>query len=139
MYRTIRFSAMTAAFAASAFLVQAQDRTGMANADLASVQIVAEAVAAEVATPDPAILRKGFANLSEGARIHVQKVMANAGLYDSGIDGLYGPGTEAGAIAIAAWVEEKSGGANRFDLSTPRGVTEFFAFLRDGGAAPYLN
>lgn len=129
-----RFLTSLAMLFPSLALAQETDRS------VPTMEVSAQAVALELQTaPNQAAIRMGFINLSPGARIYVQKVMARAGFYDKQIDGLYGPSTERAAIALQAWLSQKSAGALDYDLSTPRGVTEMFSFLRAKGAEEYLS
>ena len=89
----------------------------------------------DLASPDgfdPAIMRKGFENLSPNARKHVQRLLAQMGLHPATPDGAWHPDTEIGAARLARRITEYSNDGIRFDLKSRGDVTRLFTGLRDG-------
>ena len=81
---------------------------------------------------DPAIMRKGFENLSPNARKHVQRLLAQMGLHPATPDGSWHPDTDLGAARLARRITENSHDGLRFDLRSRGDVTRLFTGLRDG-------
>ena len=65
------------------------------------------------------------------------KKLAAAGVYDLGIDGLYGPGTEGGLIRGANFLNQK---ANRVivNLSSRQGIIDYYRGILRGDFDRYI-
>lgn len=76
----------------------------------------------------PSLLRGRFSRMEEGERRAVQSLLAERGFYDGGIDGAYGPGTEAALIAqlqsMADQGQEVDGNSTRFVRELMEGMAE---------------
>ena len=103
----------------------------------AALTLVALPAAAEVRWNDAAA-RAGFESLPEAQRRTVQSTMKEAGIYTSGIDGRWGPGTARSAKATAEFLEDNSYGRFDFDLHTPEAAGQFFQFMLTNTAGAYL-
>lgn len=84
------------------------------------------------------LLRSAFATLAPDQARRVQEELQGAGLYQSGIDGRYGPGTEAALVAGAAFLAENSEGTVTIDLVSPEGVADYLRNLHEGNLAAWL-
>lgn len=83
-------------------------------------------------------LQEAFVYLAPQYRRQIQNELAIAGLYNGGIDGEYGPGTEQALIEGAAYIEWSSSGRLYYDLNSPRGIVNYFQDLLTGEAAAWL-
>ena len=78
-----------------------------------------------------------FEALSYERRTRIQQVLSAAGIYKLGIDGLYGPGTEAGLIKGARYLNRRSNNAAGIDLSTRDGIIDYYRGILTGRYAAY--
>lgn len=78
-----------------------------------------------------------FERLSYDQRTRIQRKLAAAKVYDLGIDGLYGPGTEGGLIRGANFLNGKAN-AVIVDLSTKKGIGNYYRGILNGSFDKYI-
>jgi len=72
-----------------------------------------------------------FQRLSYNQRTRIQQKLTAAGVYNLGIDGLYGPGTEGGLIRGASFLNKKANSVV-VNLSTRQGVADYYRGILQG-------
>ena len=76
-----------------------------------------------------------FRRFSYDQRARIQKKLAAAGVYNLGIDGQYGPGTEGGLIRGAAFLNKNS---VVVDLSSVQGIVDYYRGILNGSFDRYI-
>jgi len=80
----------------------------------------------------PSLLRGRFSRMEERERIAIQSLLAERGLYSGGIDGAYGPGTEA---ALTAQIQSLADQGEEVDGNSARFIRELLEGMAEQGAA----
>jgi hypothetical protein len=78
-----------------------------------------------------------FEGLSVERRKRIQSKLTAAGVYDLGIDAIYGPGTEGGLLRGAQFLNRKAGKVV-VNLSTRKGVADYYRGVLDGSFDKYI-
>ena len=73
-----------------------------------------------------------FNLLSDSSQRTLQRKLTAAGVYNLGIDGLYGPGTEAGLIRGAKFLMRKSNNEADISLARRKGVASYYNRIISG-------
>lgn len=78
-----------------------------------------------------------FKALSVEHRKRIQSKLTAAGVYNLGIDAIYGPGTEGGLLRGAQFLNRKAGGVV-VNLSTRKGVADYYRGILDGSFDKFI-
>lgn len=83
------------------------------------------------------VMEELFRSLSYQRRTRIQQILTTAGVYSLGIDGIYGPGTEAGLIRGANYLNRRSNNAAAISLSSRAGIADYYRGILTGRYAAY--
>lgn len=78
-----------------------------------------------------------FESLSYKQRTRIQQKLTAAGVYNLGIDGLYGPGTEGGLIRGASFLNKRAN-AVVVNLTSRQGVADYYRGILRGDFDTYI-
>lgn len=78
-----------------------------------------------------------FKRLTYEQRTRIQKKLTAAGVYNLGIDGIYGPGTEGGLIRGAKFLNQKAN-SNIISLSSRQGIIDYYRGILNGSFDRYI-
>ena len=78
------------------------------------------------------VLAAAFEGVGNQGRRAVQSKLKDAGLYNGGIDGQYGPGTRGAIVAAADFVHESSYQRVKPDISSAAGARAFVSEIAAG-------
>lgn len=104
--------------------------TGFTLAFVTAVTVTSVTPTAAVAQQD--VLAAAFEDVGNQGRHAVQSKLKEAGLYNGGIDGRYGPGTRAAIVAAAALVHEGSYQRVKPDILSAAGARAFVSEIAVG-------
>ena len=82
-------------------------------------------------------MQRMFRSLSYNQRTRIQQKLTAAGVYNLGIDGLYGPGTEGGLIRGASFLNKKAN-AVIVNLYSRQGVANYYRDILQGDFDRYI-
>lgn len=83
-------------------------------------------------------MKRLFESLTSNQRRRIQRELTNAGVYSLGVDGLYGPGTEAGLIRGANFLNKRANNAGYVNLTTVDGIASYYRGIITGRYAKYI-
>lgn len=83
------------------------------------------------------VMEEIFNRLTYSQRTRIQKKLTAAGVYDLGIDGIYGPGTEGGLIRGKTYINQQAGSAV-VNLSTRKGIADYYRDILNDSFDRYI-